>query len=117
MTLPLPILVIGDCSAPEFRPAAQWLGERGAVFTASLNDALAEIENGFAPAIVLIAAQWPGQIAAQQIEHIRRAAPLAQDFGTSWPLARRRNTRRQAMADSCTNLLAPLADTNGAAVG
>jgi CheY-like chemotaxis protein len=77
MNADLPILAIGDLTAPEFVDAAESLGRCGAVSVADVAGTLAAINDGFAPAVIIIAQRWPGEFAAAHIDALRRAAPLA----------------------------------------
>ncbi|HEY2881606.1 MAG TPA: hypothetical protein VGJ15_04220, partial [Pirellulales bacterium] len=76
-TLPYPTLFIGDAEQAESCEIAGWLTERGAVQGANAEAAVEMVEAGFAPALIVIAELWPGQIAKRQIERLRHAAPLA----------------------------------------
>jgi len=73
----LPILAIGDLTAPEFADAAELLVRCRAVTVPDVAAALAAIDEGFTPAIIVAAQHWPGEFAASDVDSLRRAAPLA----------------------------------------
>src|SRR5262245_11627045 len=77
MNADFPILAIGDLTAPEFVAAAESLARRGATTISEVATAGAAIKAGFAPAIIIISQRWPGEIAAFDVDSLRRAAPLA----------------------------------------
>lgn len=76
-TLALPTLFIGDADRDEFRQAAAWLIDRGAVAASDVAAAQAVVREGFAPALIVVAQSWPGRFSERQIDELRRCAPLA----------------------------------------
>ena len=77
MNADIPILAVGDLAVPEFQGAAESLTRHGALTALDAAAALTAINEGFAPAVVVVAQCWPGQFATSQIDALRRAAPLA----------------------------------------
>jgi CheY-like chemotaxis protein len=77
MNADLPILVIGDLSAPEFADAAESLARCGAEAVPNVAAAQIAINEGFAPAVIVVAQRWPSEIAASDVDSLRRVAPLA----------------------------------------
>jgi CheY-like chemotaxis protein len=77
MNADLPILAIGDLTAPEFTDAAKSLARCGAVTVPGVAAAGATINAGFTPAIIIVAQRWPGEFTASDNTALRRAAPLA----------------------------------------
>ena len=81
-------LVIGDMQRDEFREAAEWL-ERNATVSAAVSvDQAAGILSslGEPPTVFVLAQAFPGQFTTQQVERLRRLAPLTPVIGLlgSW---------------------------------
>ena len=82
------VLVIGDTGRDEFRDAAEWL-ERNATVSAALSvgqaagilSSLSEPPTG-----IVVAQAFPGQFTTEQVERLRRLAPLTPVMGLlgSW---------------------------------
>ncbi|HEY2759175.1 MAG TPA: response regulator, partial [Pirellulales bacterium] len=83
---PLQILFIGDPQQTEFRELVQWLNRRPANFARNITGALAQLREGYCPAIVVLAMPWPGCFSATEVDKLCRAAPLARiiAIGGSW---------------------------------
>ncbi len=78
MSQAFPILFIGDAERQEFTAAAKWLQERGARLVADIPTALRVLEDSdFFPAVIVLARLGSEPFAAEQIEKLRGAAPLA----------------------------------------
>jgi CheY-like chemotaxis protein len=77
MPIDVPILFVGNAAHPEFAPIASWLALRNAQFADDVSTAIARIDAGFTPTIIVVTQPWPGHASATQIESLRQAAPLA----------------------------------------
>jgi CheY-like chemotaxis protein len=77
MNADLPILAIGELTAPEVTDAAQSLVRCGAVIASDVAAASAALNAGFAPAVIIVAQRWPGEFTASDRDALRRFAPLA----------------------------------------
>jgi CheY-like chemotaxis protein len=78
MNQPFPMLFVGDAEQREFRVAATWLQERGARLANDIPAALAALnDSDFCPAVIVLAQRDSQPFAAEQIEKLRQAAPLA----------------------------------------
>jgi CheY-like chemotaxis protein len=67
-----PILFVGDAERYEFSAAAKWLQNRGARLASDIQTALTVLDNSdFSPAVIVLL------FTADQIEKLRRTAPLA----------------------------------------
>lgn len=77
MRIDVPVLFIGDEKHPEFAPIAACLASQGAKIESCIAGAVATMEGGFTPAIIVVAQPWPGHISLKQINLLREAAPLA----------------------------------------
>lgn len=76
----VPVLLIGDIERPEFEPALAAL--TGATRAADIERAIARLAaGGIEPAVIVLAQSLPGSIAADDVERLRRAAPLARIVG------------------------------------
>lgn len=75
----LNILLIGDAERAEFRGAAESLAAAGTVARAGGPDAGAEriARQELLPDLIVVTASYPGEFAAEAIERLRRAVPLA----------------------------------------
>lgn len=103
----LPTMFVGDAQREEFRDTAAWLIGRGAVAAGDVTKGLAIVREGFAPALIVVAEAWPGRYSANDVEELRRAAPLARlvrllgtwsegegRTGKPWPASTRGNWQR-----------------------
>jgi hypothetical protein len=73
------ILVVGDVSRPEFRPAVESLSRAGAVvFQETLRDAVQWLASGEQPPELIVLVQCrPHEFPTEAVEELRRQAPLA----------------------------------------
>jgi hypothetical protein len=70
-------LLIGDSSRAEFRLAVETIEQRAALTVArDIPSALQELARGLAPSLIVVAQLRPGEFSDDQIDALRRAAPL-----------------------------------------
>jgi CheY-like chemotaxis protein len=77
MEATLPVLLLGDTGRSEFRDATNLLRDQGAKTCSDLSSALAALQNGFSPAVIVAVQSWPGRFSPGDLDTLRRAAPLA----------------------------------------
>jgi CheY-like chemotaxis protein len=78
MNPPFPILFVGDPNRQEFHEAATWLQTRGARTAPDISAALQSMnEQGFSPAVIVLTQLDSQPPAVNQLEQLRRSAPLA----------------------------------------
>jgi CheY-like chemotaxis protein len=82
----LPILIIGNISGDDFRSALQSLRDHAIETAADLSSAIRILDDGFAPALIVIAQRWPGELSHRELNELKHAAPLARIIGVngSW---------------------------------
>ncbi len=87
-TVPINVLLVGDVARLEFRDAVRELRRLALVVGAESWDAAERILSGgeFVPDLIVVAQAFPGQYAAEDIDRLRRRAPLARVIGLlgSW---------------------------------
>ncbi len=80
-------LLVGDAQRTEFREAVDAL-RSSCSMTAAVDVTAAEsmLAQGLVPDLIVIAQAFPGQVTTEQVERLRRAAPLARVLGLlgSW---------------------------------
>ena len=74
---PLSLLMIGEIRSTEFRELADSLRRCNAKSAANVDDAIDQIQSGFAPAVIILAQRWPGDVSVRQMHALQREAPLA----------------------------------------
>lgn len=73
----LPTIFIGDAERQEFRNTAEALQSRGAPVARDIQSALTMINGGFVPGLIFVCHPWPNSYSADEVDALRRAAPLA----------------------------------------